>query len=548
MKIKIKFNTRQTVSRRMDALKFPSRSSTLESLESDTDLEAETPKLFSFVMGIDAHPRPMPPAEVEALGDAFTQHILLKGAIPHTLQELINAIEAIKPPDAFTIRKMFLVAEGGQHHINNPAFELNARIVFTWQKSNAHPPDIMLSTVPVLDHPDSLLQLIGWSQKDQAFHFFERKNRVWAWAGNSFHALNPLSRGQGPFDSHINGALVMKELKLPWAHWHSQNSTIPRANFDSQSEFNTKPPFAVLNGAEELEAIVKTGVRRWLKTRIQSDIKNAEFTNLPTYLRQIVAPTTVNLISSSTEFHRAERVTILLPSTFFFDLDGLEFALSEIDMFNEAIPGEKLEINGALYKQKALELNMNVTSEDNIQLKGDTHFCFLVPERAFEDTEAAKQLVEQKIISAKLLLCILLVDLSNPVDSDKRAALMQYCPESVPLQAGKFTFDEVWVQNISAAGKAAGSLEAEFLSYWNEADIVTRAAKELRAYFNNVQQRLSDPVYVEKLMRLAEYRKGVFKRRKLEELNEFKSTLSHIPQEKETWRMETNGDITNTQN
>ncbi|HEX6180355.1 MAG TPA: hypothetical protein VFZ47_03870, partial [Chitinophagaceae bacterium] len=481
MTLRIKFKTRQTVSRRLEALNFPTRELPAAMLESASGLEdTGAPKLLAFIQGIDQHPRVMEDSEVETLGDIFTQNILLKGPIPHTLQELINAIESMAAPNALALRKMFLVAEGGQFHINNPKFELNARIVFTWQKSNSDPPDVMLSTVPVLEDDESLLQLIAWSQKEQAFHFFERKNNFWAWAGNSFHALNPLSRGKGPFDSHMNGALVMKELKLPWPHWHSQNSTISRANFPADSEFNTKPPFAVISGAEELEAIVKTGVRRFLKSRIQSDIKNSTFTSLITYLRQITGPTTVNLTSSGTEFHRAEKVEVLLPSTFFFDLDGLEFALSEIDVFNEAIPSEKLEVSGALYKKKALQLNMNITSEEGIKLKGDTHFCFLVPERAFEDIEAAKQLVEQKIISAKILACILLVDFSNPVDSDKRSELLQYCPESVPMQAGGL--DETWVQKITAANKGEGTPEAEFLSYWNDPNLVDRAGKELRTY------------------------------------------------------------------
>ena len=546
MTLRIKFKTRQTVARRLEALNFPTRELPAAMLESASGLEdTGAPKLLAYIQGIDQHPRVMEDSEVETLGDVFTQNILLKGPIPHTLQELISAIEGMAAPNTLPLRKMFLVAEGGQFHINKPTFELNARIVLTWQKSNSDPPDVMLSTVPVLDDDESLLQLIAWSQKDQAFHFFERKNNFWAWAGNSFHALNPLSRGKGPFDSHMNGALVMKELKLPWPHWHSQNSTISRANFAADSEFNTKPPFAVISGAEELEAIVKTGVRRFLKSRIQSDIKNASFSNLPTYIRQITGPTTVNLTSSGTEFHRAEKVEVLLPSTFFFDLDGLEFAFSEIDIFNEAIPSEKLELSGALYKKKALQLNMNITSEEGIKLKGDTHFCFLVPERAFEDIEAAKQLVEQKIISAKLFTCILLVDFSNPVDSDNRSELLQYCPESIPMQGG---LDETWVQKITAANKGEGTPEAEFLSYWNDPNLVDRAGKELRAYFNNIQQQLADESYVEKLIRLAEYRKGVFRRRKFEELNEFESTLSHIDDPLKTIsRMEKNGDITSIQ-
>lgn len=41
---------------------------------------------------------------------------------------------------------------------------------------------------------------------------------MWASAGSCNHALDEPARGKGPVDGHINGNLVMKELKAPWAH------------------------------------------------------------------------------------------------------------------------------------------------------------------------------------------------------------------------------------------------------------------------------------------------------------------------------------------
>jgi hypothetical protein len=534
--MKIKFDTRQVFSRQMEAAKIPPTQP-----ESGTE-DAEKPVLFSFIMGIDQHPRPIPLAETQKLGDRFTQDILLKGKKPLTLDELITAITSFKDDAALPMRKMFLVAEGGQHHINHSSFELNARIVFSWQKSNAHPPDILLSTVPVLHNNESLLQLIAWSNTDNAFHFFERRSGVWAWAGNSFFALDARSRGKGPFDSHINGGLVMKELKAPWAHWHSQASTISRLNFPADSEFNTAPLFSVLNQAEELESIVRTGVRRWTKSRIQRNKQGSAFNDLPAYFRQIVAPSSVNLTSSDIEFHQAQDVVISLPSTFFFDLDGIEFASMELDQLSQVVPAGRLSVNGALYKNKALEMNMNIESEEGTKFKGDTHFCFLVPERAFEDLEVAKQLVQQSVISARLLLCILLVDFANPVDSAKRNGLLKYCPASLTGSPGN-SFDEVWVQAIRNAGAAAGSGEAEFLSYWDDTQLLQKAQEELHDFFNTIQQNLSRPAYVEQLIRLAEYRKQVFSRSSFGKLNEFRSTLSHTENPPKKWEMDKRGNI-----
>lgn len=424
--------------------------------------EAKSAPLFSFILGIDQHPRPMVRSEIESLGDFFTQQILLKDNNPLTLLELIDHISNLKGEHNLAIRKMFLVAEGGQHHLNNPDFEMNARLAFTWQKSNSTPPDLLLSTVPSLNSTESLLQVIAWSTKDNAFHFFERKHGVWGWAGNSFHALNPASRGKGPFDSHINGGLVMKELKFPWAHWHSQSSTISRANFAKDSEFNTHPIFGISNGAEELEPIVKTGIRRWTQSRIKEDIKNTWFENFPAYFRQILTPTSVNLASSSTEFRRAEKKVLGLPTSFFMDIDCLEFAATSIDPLTEAIPAGKLELNGDLYKKQALALNMHIVTDEGISLKGDTHFCFLVPERAFEDLEVARQLVENGVLSARILLCLLMVDFPNPVESEKRASLLKYCPQSIAFQNGVSNFDDSWITAMRASDLIVGSPEEEF--------------------------------------------------------------------------------------
>jgi hypothetical protein len=45
---------------------------------------------------------------------------------------------------------------------------------------------------------------------------YRSTGRMWMFAGNSRDALQPQSRGKGPFESHRSGALLTKELKEPW--------------------------------------------------------------------------------------------------------------------------------------------------------------------------------------------------------------------------------------------------------------------------------------------------------------------------------------------
>ena len=485
---------------------------------------AITPVLLAAVVRVNDPPTPMTQAEITALGDPFTREILLRGGYPLTLSALVEAIETISSGGvAFPIRKMFLVAEGGQFRLSNPSFELNARLVFTWQKSDSTPPDFLLSTVAVANSEASLLQLIAWSDVDGAFHFFERKHGVWGWAGNSFHALRAPSRGQGPFDSHINGGLVMKELKFPWAHWHSQSSSIPKEAFPPDSEFLTNPLFAGVNNAEVLENIVKNGVTRWTKSRLSAESSGGGLKNALAYFHQIVTPTSANLTSTSLEFGRVRGNTLKLPSSFFVDTDGLELGVSRIDPFSDAIPGARIEVDGDLYSDAVLDLQMMVPSEDGTaSVEGDTHFCFLVPERAFEDVEVAKQLLESGIISPRFLLSLLMVDFQNPVRSDRRAELVKYCP--VDLNEGE-SLESLFISSIEQVNAIQGSAEAEFLSYWHEANLLERIHDDLSGFFFGIQDFVSSAGGVTLLVKFAEFRKCLFRKRLL---NEFRSTTSQL--------------------
>lgn len=257
---------------------------------------ADTAVLTRFVLGEDVMPMSMSKPDIEALGDAFTQRLLLREIVPRTVRELVDGISALPANMALPIRELFLVAEGGQIRIKEPSFELNARLVFCWRESNAVRPDILLSTAPAADNPKTLMQVIAWSNKDNAFHFFERDCQAgqWIWAGNSFHALAPASRGRGPFDSHINGGLVMKELKAPWSHWHSVSAGIAPDVLPAESELRSEPLFTPIHSAHKLEPIVQGGIRRWTRSRFQHHLTQGSLTHFPDYLRQILWCTSIN--------------------------------------------------------------------------------------------------------------------------------------------------------------------------------------------------------------------------------------------------------------
>jgi hypothetical protein len=498
-----------------------SKSLLTELAEKEETFLADNVLLYSAVVGVDMPPRPMRLLEIENLGALFTKEILLKGKYPITLNTLIKDIEDVFE-NSF-IRKVFLVAEGGQFKLSTPNFDINARIVFTWQKDNANQPDFLLSTVPFLDDKSSLLQLISWSYIDNSYHFFERKHNFWGWAGNSFSALSENSRGKGPFDSHINGSLVMKELKFPWPHWHSQSNSIPREVFPVNSDFRTSDYFSRIRGAEELENIVKTGIRRWTKSRIEHDKTAKNKIESKVYLRQIILSTTVNLISSNTQFNKLSIDNVSVPLSFLFDIDTIELCALHMDPMVDIIPLGTININGNLYKSLCSEFNFEVESEDSLVKKsGDTHFCFIVPERAFEDIEVSRQLIEQKVVSAKMILCLTLVDFFNPISSLRREKLFKYCPKELEFNSD-YSFDEMFISNIKREQHAIDTPEHEFLEFWESPNILHKAKSDLNEFMRGIASQINDKQYVVNLLRLAESRKQYFRRM---DLDEFKSTLS----------------------
>jgi hypothetical protein len=241
------------------------------------------------------------------------------------------------------------------------------------------------------------------------------------------------------------------------------------------------------------------------------------------------------------EFARAQHTNIAIPTSFFLDSDIIEFACAKIDAFADVIPPDRITLNGGKYKQLVSELTLAVTSENPaIRIFGDTHFSFFVPERAFEDREVCRQLVNNNIISARLVLALTLVDFPNPVDSPRRRKMLDYCPDAVTLGSNGFPLDQVFIQNISTGMHAPGSPEAEFLAYWGAPDIVAVAKAEIATFSKNIQQQVSNESYMRQLILLAEFRKEEFRKRKLAE---FASTLSKVESTISKFVMAKNGEI-----
>ena len=305
------------------------------------------------------------------------------------------------------------------------------------------------------------------------FNFYLRNEgtTAWVWAGNSNHALDPQTRGRGPFDGHVNGSMVMKELKEPWSNWHSSRASIREA---AGPELAADPLFDGRSDADDFErSVARPWIARWTAARF-ARIKLAGKIEHPDWLlRQVLTTTTVNLASTDTESARAAGgAPLRLPSTFFFNLDALEPLGVPVP---DAVPVIR---DGTLYAEVLEELDFQLADGGGFRRPGDTHFAFLVPEPALEDVAVILRMRASGMVPARFLVAALMVDACNPVYSDRRAALMEAVPDSADWgEAGSDLAERFAAAVKGAAGDA-------FLAIWNLDDSewphrVRRAARRL---------------------------------------------------------------------
>jgi hypothetical protein len=402
-------------------------------------------------------------------------------------------------------------------------------------------PDLYISTSTVFDSDTTFLQVIGWDPAAGAYQFYERRQQAWVWAGSSWDSLDERSRGKGPFDSHVNGALNMKELKRPWIHWHSQSASITDEVLAPEDPLRNEALWRGKHGAEALELrVVKPGIRRWMNARLQRCLRDGRLTRLREFLRQVIGTSTINLASSSVANSRLiAGQTVDLPVTFFLNNDALVDTLG-LDNGLESKPGVDAQVYLECLRHFDVAL---VDRSEAFRFPGDTHFVFVVPEFAFEDLVVLEELLRLGVLSRKMAASLLMVDFPNPVFSRRRAKLMAHVPESASTGAAS-DFAAAFVQTVEAASASEDSAEQEFLSYWRLGENEWRGHMEakIRAYFEVLLPRLQTKEGFLPVFELAESRRREFRRRPLFEFR-LTTPVTNIPESAPLLSMAADGSV-----
>src|SRR6266540_794292 len=470
--------------------------------------------LHRFVVGADPAPRKMSPAEVKELGDPFASLLLARGKVPHSGEELLAGIKAAVPQGSpLKKQRSFLLGEGSQLASTEESAGVDRTIRFVVTLGTGPDgPDLFLS-VPDPKQPN-LIEVMAWDRKAGGFNFYRSTGAggMWMLAGNSRDALRDASRGKGPFESHRSGALLMKELKTPWINWHSPDANIPETAFAQDDPRRThewfvkKEPGGAL--AFEIEA-ARPAITRWAKVRFANLRKKGGVVARPRLImEQILDTPTMNLSTTHVESRALTPTSELdLPTTFFVDSECLSDILG-LD------PPPAFTVTGKIYVKCLDKFDVHMDDGQGFTLKGDTHFCFLVLERAFEDQAALRQAIEIGLVSKRLAACLLMVDPWNPIFSDRRRALLRHVPATATITNGKSTFSRDLAKAIlKAAEKSpAGTPEREFAARWKVgAKFVAEFNKILARYYAAVSAQLKTQAGFEAYFKLNEERRVEFK-------------------------------------
>ena len=466
-----------------------------------------------FFLGSDEHPIKLSPQEArQQLGDPFARLVLLQGVFPRTAREVLDEIEqAVPPDDPLREGQFFLVGEGSQiAPIPGVAVNRSLRFLATVGKGTSGP-DIMLSAFGP-DH--GTVELMAWDLEVGGFNYYRTvgASSAWVFAGNSRHALTAPTRGNGPFESHKNGHFLMKELKFPWVHWESPAAHIDEQVLDEEGLLG-HPWVANLapGGAYTLEDVVaKPAIQRWTKARLQA-LRFANSDETPRrILEQLLTTLTVNLVSSRTSSAAAVSGAasgavpqeVDLPETFFVDSDALSGVL-------KLAPPPPPFVPSSVYAESLRTFDVRLADRRAaFERPGDTHFAFVVPERAFEDTDTLRQAITQRIVSRRLAACLLMVDFPNPIFSQNRQQLLAHVPNTPFEENNDFSQDVADAILDSTAATQPGTPEHEFAQLWDVGEnFEDRFNELLQNYYTSFAERLTTQQGFDSYMRLAESRR-----------------------------------------
>jgi hypothetical protein len=288
---------------------------------------------FTRQAGPDAD-APMDAAAMGQITDSFGKY-LLQSDKSHlmTFDDHVSYFweQSQKSPQTCSVAT-FVVADGA--HVDRAKipgddkswFDAHVRLITTVVPATERGTMFFIVGSDEVKNPARFLQAMSWDGK--AFHYYavEKINdgdRGWTYQGSSADAFtdgdNYNAAYLGPFNGHVNGACIMKELHRPWMHWHVGARHISDCMTQTQIEFLKTIPYlsrdnglfqgASVKPADSLEGVIGPLVTTWSDNRAKKDftyhddagrIRPLELPqNVHRWMAHLLLTTTVNFASAN---------------------------------------------------------------------------------------------------------------------------------------------------------------------------------------------------------------------------------------------------------
>jgi hypothetical protein len=168
-------------------------------------------------------------------------------------------------------------------------------------------------------------------------------------------------------------------------------------------------------------------------------------------------------------------------------------------------------VPSGIYGKALRKFDVRLTDGRGFERPGDTHFCFVVPERAREDVDTIREALRVGLFGRRFAASLLMVDFANPVFSPRREKLLEHAPTSARITNRKGGFGSMMVRRIlsAAEGSPEDSPEREFAQRWGAgAKWRSEFNRLLDSYYTGVRRTLSTQAGFDDVFRVAETRRN----------------------------------------
>ena len=349
---------------------------------------------------------------------------------------------------------------------------------------------------------NGFVELIAWDSTKRVYNFWELEGTDWFYRGysndiaaNVAH-LN-LGRPDASFIStepstgqknllrcsgcHTLGAPIMKEIEAPHNDWWRSDRQLPLGTLRPDEQ--VAKLFAGATDASNLADQIKRAIDRLVIAR------GVFGQTLPQVMRSLVTTFEINLESDNVPFdtrvHDGNPVEI--PSAFFVDPRLIGRA-----------PPVRVDVRAY---DVALEQVGSRFPPDSATSVRDAHHAFLVPTPSYADQRVVEGMKTLGTVDAELVSDVLAVDMTTPVFSSARAAILRYFPASASDVAGLRRQLVDALTESPAADDAARSLLTNIVDPTQTAAAHHKAAS---LFLDTCRKAASNPAAVESWLRHAD--------------------------------------------